>query len=288
MFEEDAIWRIYIAERQDREKISQAENIYQNYKNRLKGSFNRYFNFLEGLSIANNAIVIDVKDDFKRMKASDEYEKIKNINLHTMTPELYINFKDDDTANAKFEIMIQKNTDNHVGLITIYDSRGLRQVANLKNDIIDMKNFHLGGKNYYDVVQKMIDHAMSFFNFLELCKNDIIHETIHFLDKNYMMKDLKIRKHISTPPNSDYYNDVYEVNAHLLTRLFKYDNIDTLEEFIKQIKNENGFNWLGELDEKNRRKVLKRIYDFYTTKNRDLKMQNSNDNALSLNDFYGD
>jgi hypothetical protein len=263
MFENELIWEAYILERQDREKISQANNIYQNYYIQLKEPLDQYIRFLKSLDSSDGVITIDKSDKDLKLKASNEYDTMRNLKFHTMTPELRIEFSSDENSKrGSFEIKTHRYTKEDMNFITI-NSSGLNfYLQNIKDCISEINHFYFGGGNYLKIINRLIASVENFFEGLDNFKDTIIHEIIHFFDRDYMSKHNKNSKSYGASDN-EYYNDIFEVNAHLLQRLFKYGNIESMEEFIQHIKNDQEFDWLGNLNEKNKRKVLKRIYDYY-------------------------
>jgi hypothetical protein len=109
-----------------------------------------------------------------------------------------------------------------------------------------------------------------FSNFLtkiETKKSIIIHELIHYFDGQKFDIGDKVKKIHSKDDTQDeyfnkYVNSFWEVNAYTLESIFKHGNVDNIEEFLNLVKTKD-VDWFGNLNEKNKRKVLKRIYDYY-------------------------
>jgi hypothetical protein len=252
MFDNDLMWESYILERRDIEKIQQVEKIYNDYFNKIS------------IPIRQS---IDILNSPEYMEKYGKYSMNIDVDFNTLIKrKLDIIFENDKISKSGHSIG---------GSYVAHEKTIYVFYTELKNIVIDMKNLIRKYHNkQFEEMDEFYPSEMEglYQQFLQKIgerKSIIMHELIHYFDNQHINLHDKISKLHSLNDSGDvffdkYVNSFWEVNAHLLERLFKYGDIDSVETFINKVKNESeNFEWFKSLNEKNKRKVLKRIYDFY-------------------------
>jgi len=265
-------------ERTDSEKITQTTKIIDEYIQRVDTAFDKYYEFLTNIPLDG-----DTKLTHSDYGSKVEYQK--HI-LGNSLSDLVINEND---LNTKIRFVSnEKNGGEYKNnIVYIYDTE-------LTLDYEALTTLY----SYNTLTDEINDSKEAIGNFkqgLDKHKKVIFHELIHLDDDNRIKKNnrddirlqdlaskrsTKARKKImNSSLNSlglvdqdkltnsifdDYVNRTWEVNAHTLDKIFKHHDVKSVSEFINRLKESNfESDWISSLSEKNKRRVYKRLYDYY-------------------------
>lgn len=258
----ELIWEQYILERKDVDKINRAKKIYDTY-------------FLKLVRV-----VSDFFDDFKLPEGEEERVFPKNSNIfHLNFSMLDSNYRDDliilfePNKFSKSGNQVAGSYNSDTNSIKIFDNELKDLVKDIQQTLRDIMWWKVRDFDEY-VMSDLKSLFGNFFGKLRDYASIIIHELIHYFDADYTNIQNKAQQLHSVKDSKDeyldkYFNSFWEVNAYTLERIFEYGHVDSIEEFLNAVNRED-IDWMNKLNEKNRRKVLKRVYDYYKNRESDI------------------
>lgn len=267
---EYTIKKSVLLERKDREKINYVNNIIKNYIEGIKHSFDKYITRVK----YNNP---DLDQRVNISYDSDiDYDILLNRINRIIEDKLSLEIQRSKTISKGGFLTRGSYSYNS---IVLYDT----ELYKIYNSIATI-NYNVSKYNTGDYIDYFSDLIFDFISKVQNNKT-LFHEILHYVDdvkirkntrdkknlsminKNYVNKLRNPKSVIDFTENEKiniYLNKTWEINAHLLDKLFS-NNYSSFEDFLNELKNEETetFRWYGNLNPTNKRRVLKRLYDYF-------------------------
>ena len=106
-------------------------------------------------------------------------------------------------------------------------------------------------------------YPLSLYRTLTWCSRTTIHELVHFYDKRLdLMSYQNFKVNDIGSKDENYYNEVTEINAHLVAKLYQIKNneFNSFELFYKEVSKHTMFKYLTD---DNRKLVYKYLDEYY-------------------------